>query len=42
MGRMGTLFAIGLMRSGAYIAAAIVLFTMAETLSMMNQARREG
>jgi hypothetical protein len=38
---MTTLFAIGLLRSGAAIAATIVLITMAETLSMMNQARRE-
>jgi hypothetical protein len=41
MTRITTLFAIGLLRSSAMIAATIVLITMAEALSMMNQVRRE-
>jgi hypothetical protein len=39
--RVGALFAIGLLRSAGMVAAAVVLLTLAEALSMMNQVRRE-
>lgn len=41
MSRTTALLMVGVLRSAGAIAAAIVLFTMAESVSMILQANRE-